>query len=173
MSTPATAAVTAATFVALFAGHQVGDHIVQSAADAAAKGAPAAAAGLHPWTGWRACLSHVATYALTQVLALMVAAAATPFSWYGMAAAVVVSASTHAVIDRRWIVRMLVRAKRCEVWRDGPYLIDQSLHVGILLPAAVLAALTVTPGALSAVAAGAVAIVGAGLAVERRLGVQR
>jgi hypothetical protein len=68
--TPATVAV---TFVALFAGHQIGDHVVQTGADAAAKGAPAAgqlASGVPPWAGWAACLRHVGTYSATQAVAL-------------------------------------------------------------------------------------------------------
>lgn len=61
--TATTAAVTAAVGFALLAGHQLGDHPVQPDAVAAAKGQPTddrLAAGVHPWTGWSACLNHVA-----------------------------------------------------------------------------------------------------------------
>jgi len=168
MPTVATAAVTAATFVALYAGHQLGDHPVQRGADAAAKGAPAGGAAA-PWTGWAACLRHVATYSLTQAAALALVAVAAPLTWSGVVAALVVSAATHAVIDRRWIVRSIIRAKGCADWAEGPYLIDQSLHMGALLLASVLAAVTAGAAAVGVVVAAALAVVGAGLAVERRV----
>jgi len=141
MPTALTAAVSAATFVALYAGHQVGDHAIQRNADAAGKGAPSPAsmaAGVHPWTGWPACLRHVGTYTVTQAVALAVVSAVAPVGWYGAAAALAVSAGSHALIDRRWLVRWIIRAKGCEQWPDAPYLIDQSLHVGSLLVASVL-----------------------------------
>src|SRR6266545_2174736 len=43
-----------------------------------------------------------------------------------------------AVIDRRWMVQAIIRAKQGHDWPDGPYLIDQSLHHGVLLAAAVV-----------------------------------
>ncbi len=165
-------AVTAVVFVALFAGHQVGDHIVQTNAAAHAKGAPTAellAAGAHPWRGWGACLRHVGTYTLTQVVALILVQVAAPVAWTGVAAALAVSASTHAVIDRRWLVRLIVRAKGCGDWPDAPYRIDQSLHVGALLVAAVLAAVTTSAAGVGAVGAGAAVLVGTALIAERRL----
>jgi hypothetical protein len=162
--------VTAVVFVALFAGHQVGDHIVQKNADAQAKGAPSdrlLAAGAHPWLGWGACLRHVGTYTLTQAAALALVRLAAPVSWTGVAVALTVSASTHAVIDRRWLIRYLVRVKGCQDWPEAPYLIDQSLHAGALLVAAVLAAVVTGVAGASAVAACAAALVGAALAAER------
>lgn len=165
-------AVTAVVFVALFAGHQVGDHIVQTNAVAQAKGAPTAellAAGAHPWRGWGACLHHVGTYTVTQAVALFLVNVATPVGWTGMAAALAVSASTHAVIDRRWLVRLIVRAKGCSDWPQGPYLIDQSLHTGALLVAAVLAAVTTSGAGVGAVAACAAVLVGLALVAEQHL----
>lgn len=174
MSTAATAAVAAATFVALYAGHQIGDHVVQTATTAAAKGAPTAdrlAAGAHPWAGWGACLRHVTTYTIAQVVALGLVGVVAPLGVPGAVAALAVSASTHAVIDRRWLVRLLIRAKGCQDWHEGPYLLDQSLHAGALLVAAVLAAaVTTMSGAAAVVAAGAV-LVGAALLAEKRLAV--
>ncbi|GIJ58651.1 DUF3307 domain-containing protein [Virgisporangium aurantiacum] len=169
MSTAATAAI---TFVALYAGHQIGDHVVQTNAVAATKGAPSAeqlAAGVSPWAGWAACLKHVASYTGTQAVALAVVWVVSPLGPVGAAAALLVSASTHAVIDRRWLVRRLIRAKGCHDWREGPYLIDQSLHMGALLVASVLGAAIGGVGIL-AVAAGAVALIAAALAAERWLG---
>jgi hypothetical protein len=172
MPTAVTAAVTAASFVALFAGHQIGDHVVQSNADAAAKGAPTAellSAGVHAWTGWPACARHVVTYALTQAAALALIAVVTPLRWSSAAAALAVSAGTHAVIDRRWIVRLMIQAKRCQDWREAPYLIDQSLHMGALLVAAVLAGVATSAAAAGAVAICTAGMVGAGLTVEKWL----
>jgi hypothetical protein len=168
MSTVASAAITAVAFAALYAGHQVGDHVVQTTAHAAGKGAPTTA-GVHPWTGWAACLKHVASYTATQAVALAIAGVAAPLSGWGVLAALAVSASTHAVIDRRWIVRRLIEAKGCQDWRDGPYLLDQSLHAGALLVAAVLGAVVGTPRAAIVVLMFAMLVVGAGLTVERRV----
>jgi len=165
-------AVTAVVFVALFASHQVGDHIVQTSAAAQAKGAPTAdllAAGVHPWRGWGACLHHVSTYTLTQAAALVLVNVATPVAWTAVLAALAVSASTHAVIDRRWLVRLIVRAKGCQDWQEAPYAIDQSLHTGAMLVAAVVAAVTTSGAGACAVGAGAAALVGIALVVEQRL----
>src|SRR5690349_6317174 len=86
----------------------------------------------------------------------------------GAIAALATSASTHAVIDRRWLVRLIIQVKGCEEWREGPYLLDQSLHAGALLVAAVLAAaVTSVGGAVVAVVAG-LALVGAALFAEQR-----
>jgi hypothetical protein len=173
MSTVATAATAAVTFAALYAGHQIGDHVVQSDAVARAKVAPSSeqlAAGVPPWTGWAACLWHVASYTGTQMAAVALVFLVAPLDICGAIAALVVSASTHAVIDRRWIVQRLVRAKGCEKWREGPYLIDQSLHVGMLLVAAVMAAATDGMTWVLAVVAAAVALLAAALAAERWLG---
>lgn len=172
MSNAATAAIAAVTFAALYAGHQLGDHVVQSDSTAVAKGAPdpeQLAANVSPWTGWGACLRHVSSYTATQAAALALACLAAPLNLTGIVVALVVSASTHAVIDRRWIVRRLIRAKRCQDWPEGPYLIDQSLHVGALLVAAVLAAVVTGVAGLIAVVIGAVVLVGAALTAERRL----
>lgn len=169
MATIAAAACTAAAFVALYAAHQVGDHVVQTNAEAAAKGSPTAdklSAGVHPWTGWSACLRHVGTYTLAQAAALALVRVAAPLSLTGCLAALAVSASSHAVIDRRWIVRLLIQAKRCQDWREAPYLLDQSLHAGALLVAAVAAAVATGVGAV-VVLGSSVALVGVALAAER------
>lgn len=65
--TATSAAVAAAAYIALLSGHQLGDHPIQSNADAAAKGHPGddqLARGAHPWTGWTACWRHVASVGL-------------------------------------------------------------------------------------------------------------
>ncbi len=171
MSVVVPAAVTAVTFVALFAGHQVGDHVVQTAGQATAKAAPSAdrlAAGAHPWTGWWACARHVVTYSATQAAALLLAWPVAQFRVYGLVAALAVSAGTHAVIDRRWIVRWLIEVKRCHAWREAPYVIDQSVHIAALFIAAVLAAVVDRPGTLAITVLAAAAVVGTGLGAERR-----
>lgn len=85
---------------------------------------PRVAVGAHPRTGWTACAWHSATTVLTQACALTVACLIAPLP----AAAVRISAVSHAVIDRRWIVQAIVRAKHCYDWVEGPYLSGQSLH---------------------------------------------
>jgi Protein of unknown function (DUF3307) len=168
-----TAATASIAFIALFAGHQVGDHVIQSDADARAKGAPTPdllVRGAHPWTGWPACLRHVASYTLTQAAALALTGLVAPLSLAGVVAALTVSASTHAVIDRRWLVRWLISAKGCHGWKEAPYLLDQSLHVGVLLVASIAAAAVHTSTGLLGVLGVSGAVVAATLAVERRLG---
>jgi hypothetical protein len=174
MATAGTAAVAAIAFVALYAGHQVGDHVVQTSRDANTKGAPTAG-DVHPWTGWAACLRHVGTYTLTQAVALALARLVAPLSLAGVLSALVVSAGTHAVIDRRWIVRLLVAAKGCQDWREAPYLIDQSLHVAALLVAAVLAALATNLALATSVAVLVAALVGLCATAEKavRVGASR
>lgn len=170
MSTAATAAI---SFAALYAGHQIGDHVVQSDWAATTKAAPSAeelAAGVPPWTGWSACLRHVVSYTGTQAVALVFVCIVAPLVLSGVVAALLVSASTHAVIDRRWIVRRLVRAKGCQNWPEGEYLIDQSLHKGALLVASVVAATVVGVVGVLAVAGAAVALLAAALVAERWLG---
>jgi hypothetical protein len=170
LATVESAAVTACAFVALYAGHQIGDHVIQPGSAVSGKGCPGddrLADGARPWTGWVACLRHVASYTAAQAVALLLVAVVAPMTLAGATAALTVSAATHAAVDRRWLVRAIIRAKRCEDWPDAPYLIDQSLHIGALLVAAVVAgAVTTGAGLLVAVAASALVVVGA-LAVER------
>jgi hypothetical protein len=91
-----------------------------------------------------------------------------PLTLPGAVAALVTSGSTHAVIDRRWLVQVIVRTKRCADWSNGPYLIDQSLHCGVLLVAAVLAATVSTTAGAAATTAVAASVIAVALAVERR-----
>lgn len=160
--TTATAAVTACVSVALVAGHMLGDHPVQSDTDAQAKGTPTddrLAAGVHPWTGWGHVLRHCSTYVLTQAVALALAALVAPLSWPGALAALTISGSTHAVIDRRWIVRAVIAAKGgCPGWRDAAYWTDQSMHFAAMYLAAIAAAVVTT-----ATGAALVALLGAAL----------
>lgn len=170
MPTVEAAAVAATTYVALFAGHQLGDHPFQSTAAAAGKSAPdhtELAQGAHPWQGWSWCIRHVAVYTAAQTACLALVSIVAPLHLIGVLAALAVSSSTHAVIDRRWLVRWFLAAKGARDWPEGPYLVDQSLHLGALLLAAVAAAaVTGLPG-FTATLLASLGVVAAGLAVER------
>jgi len=171
MPTVETAAVAAATYVALFAGHHLGDHPLQSPAAAAGKGAPSPAElarGAPPWRGWSWCLRHVVVYTAVQAVCLALLALVAPLGLTGALAALTVSAASHAVIDRRWLVQWFLAAKRADDWSEGPYLVDQSLHLGLLLVAAVAAASVRGTAGLAAVACAGAALVAAALVVERR-----
>ena len=172
--TTATAAITAVVFAALLAGHMLGDHPVQTDHAATGKGHPTddqLAAGAHPWTGWSHCLHHVYSYLACQAVALLLIALVAPLSFPGLIAALAISGSTHAVIDRRWIVRRIVAAKGgCPGWPQAPYFIDQSLHYAALLIAAVAAARATTMTAAAVITAAGVLLVAAGLAAEQHHG---
>jgi hypothetical protein len=171
MATADPAGTAAWVYAALTAGHWIGDHVITRDAAMSAKALPTGdrlAAGVHPWTGWRACAEHVAGYGLAQAVALGVASVAAPLTFTGGLVALIISASTHAVIDRRWIVQAIIRAKRCQDWTQGPYLIDQALHYAVLLVAATLAARVHGASAVAVAAAAGVALVAAAMAIERR-----
>lgn len=164
----AAAATAAMTWIALYAGHQLGDHPFQRDVDARSKASPAPGSGRHPWSGWGHCLFHVATYTATQAVALALVALVAPLTWYGSLAALTVSAFTHAVIDRRWIVAWVIDLKGgCPDWPNAGYAIDQALHLAALGIACVVAAVAVTAPAAVAVVAVCTALVVAALATER------
>ncbi len=172
-----TTAAAAAAYIFLRATHALGDHPIQSDWAALHKPQPddeQLAAGAHPWTGWAACAQHVATYGLTQAVGLLLALALSPLSAAGAAAALAISLSTHAVIDRRWLVRALIRIRHKQAWAEGPYLIDQALHHGCIALAAAAAGLVTAagPGVTATVAAGGIGaacllLVIAGLLAEK------
>lgn len=169
MASAETAAVAALVIVALNAGHWIGDHSAQTSAQALNKVPPPDAAltrGAHPWRGWSWCAKHVAVYTLCQAIAIAVAGIVAPLSGPGITAALAISASTHAVIDRRWLVQVIVKLKKATGWDDGPYLVDQSLHHAAMLFAGVAAAaVTTVTGAVVVIVVGA-AMIGADLATE-------
>jgi hypothetical protein len=166
----ATAAITSVVFAALLVGHMLGDHPVQADNDATGKARPTddqLAAGAHPWTGWSHCLRHVCSYLACQAAALLLLALVAPLTFPGFTAALAVSGATHAVIDRRWLVRRILAAKGgCLGWPQASYWIDQSLHYAALLLAAVAAARATTGLSAMVVAAAAAALIPAALAVE-------
>lgn len=150
-----------ATMAALWAAHDLADHVVQTDHQAATKA-----------SSWRGMAGHVGGYQLTQALAL---AALRPLgvrpSWRRTLAGTVISAATHAFLDQRWpVVHLLERtgsarfADPCVLGQvaevvgpplradsvaiveptplrlHGPYLADQALHhVCLALAAYVLA----------------------------------
>jgi hypothetical protein len=142
---------TALAFVGVLAGlgigHLPGDILLQANADATGKGHPSAdrlAAGVHPWTGWLKCLRHTSSYLGCQATAMLLVLQVVPLPLPGILAALAISASTHAVIDRRWIVQRILAAKGCTGWREAPLWIDQALHWSAIGVAAVVAARTTT-----------------------------
>jgi hypothetical protein len=115
----------AAVFLAMMAGHQVGDYWVQTSAQAAAKGLPG-------WPGRRACAAHVATYTLT--LAVCVALAGwwlvLPLNLWLAAAGLGVSAVTHYFADRRVPLRRVAdRTGSGGFWRAGDGLASGAAHL--------------------------------------------
>jgi hypothetical protein len=131
--------VFATAFVALFVAHQVADHWIQTQHQADHKGQPG-------WPGRRACLGHVTTYTLTQTAALAIATTATGSTAepWRFAAALLISATTHYVADRRTPLRRMAQAlRKSPAWLDhggGLYALDQSWHIGWIGVAALLLA---------------------------------
>ncbi|SCL21306.1 DUF3307 domain-containing protein [Micromonospora aurantiaca (nom. illeg.)] len=139
----------AAVYAALFAGHQVADHWIQTQHQADTKGQPG-------WPGRLACARHVATYGATQLAALALLAWAVDLgvSVAGLAAGMAVNLATHYLADRRTPLRWLAdHAGASRFWqlgvpragRDdnpslgtGAYALDQSWHYGWLFVAAIL-----------------------------------
>lgn len=146
---PSRAAVAAVVHGALTASHTVADHLVQTDAQAVAKGRPGA-------EGRSACVRHVASYAATQAATVYAAHRVLGLRLRPgpVAAALAVSAVTHYLIDRsagHWaeaepstrLVRVLHRTgKGGWLTRDpqAPYRCDQALHHGVLAVAAAIAA---------------------------------
>jgi hypothetical protein len=135
------AVVFAVAMATLVAAHQLADHIVQTDTDANAKAAPG-------WNGWRHLLIHVGTYHATALAMLVSTAVAldVPLTVTGMLAGLGFSAVTHAILDRRWPVRWILRHTGSAAFADlktplcGMYLADQALHYGCLWGAALLIA---------------------------------
>lgn len=116
-------------FTALLLAHLVGDWIVQTDHQAA-----------HKTASWLAMAEHVAGYHLVMlaVLALVWPAGA---SQLPALAILVVSAVSHALIDRRWptlwLMRRTASGKLAEqTW--GLFVVDQALHLSILATLALL-----------------------------------
>ena len=121
----------------LYAAHTVADHVAQTDHQAAAKA-----------TSWRAMAGHVGSYQLTQAIAVTAVTTLTGVrvGWPQLLAGMAFSGATHALLDRRWPVRWLLRRTRSPLFAEmtiplhGVYLADQALHTGCLLIAAALIA---------------------------------
>lgn len=102
------ASVFAASVVALYVGHHVGDYWIQTDHQAQHKGKAGTEGVLN-------CLLHVLSYCATQVACLLVVAVVVglPVSYWGVTSAIAVSGGTHYLADRRehglmfWLVRRM------------------------------------------------------------------
>lgn len=136
-------------FAALYAAHQVGDHIVQGDRDACEKALPGR-------QGQLACARHVASYTATAVVALAAASYATGSRPRAgrVLAGLAVSAVSHYVIDRRVLLRRFAEATgKARFFQlgaprpghddnptlgTGAYALDQSAHCFFLYVAALI-----------------------------------
>jgi hypothetical protein len=122
--------MTATVFVVLLAGHLLGDWVAQSDWQATTK-----------TRSWAALAAHVATYHLLMGALLLVPVLRDGWPAWKALAALLVSAATHAVIDRRWPVRALLTATASPGFATlewGVIAVDQALHLTILALLAVL-----------------------------------
>ncbi|QYN17450.1 hypothetical protein [Amycolatopsis sp. DSM 110486] len=149
----ATLATFAASGFVLLVVHNLADHVTgQTDWQADNKAAPKpdeVAAGANPHQGWSAILAHVAMYHLTMVVLGLLAWLVLPLHWsvLGVVLALVWSAATHALLDRRWPVRCLLEKTRSPKFAklnagglNGMYAADQALHWLALAVSAVLLA---------------------------------
>ena len=145
---PATAF--AATFAALYAAHQVGDHWIQTHHQAVTKGSPGS-------SGRVACTRHVATLTSTKGIALGLVVLVTGLSLNPLAiiAGLAVDALSHYWADRQTtLTRLARRVGKAEFAAlgdgftapagTGAYALDQSWHIGWLFAAALLASIGAT-----------------------------
>lgn len=131
--------VFAAAFIALYVGHMVGDHIVQTDWQAAHK-ADRGGKEIEAMSG------HLIGYGISQGVALQaVALLGVPIDGLAVLVGVTLSVLTHGFIDRRWPVLWLLRhtgsadfAALAGKGMNGPYLADQSLHIGCLFISALI-----------------------------------
>lgn len=120
----------AATFVAMFAAHYLGDYWTQTNRQALDKGERGP-------TGVRACLGHVATYTAGSTLAVAGTSAALGMRlpWRAQLAAQLISAGTHYLFDRRWTAQKIYNAidpltgKNEFITAGGAPHMDQAWHL--------------------------------------------
>jgi Protein of unknown function (DUF3307) len=121
---------TTTVFLVLLSSHLVGDWVAQSDWQATNK-----------TRSWAALGAHVGRYHL--LMGLLLLAPILRDGWPAWKALVVlgVSAASHALIDRRWPVRALLRAVGSQglaTLEWGVIAVDQALHLSILAMLAVL-----------------------------------
>ncbi|MEU0067222.1 transcriptional regulator [Streptomyces albidoflavus] len=119
MTDPATAATFAATFAALYIGHTVGDHWVQTDHQADTKS----------WagrTGRLSCARHVLTLTLTKVVLLVpiVLVLGLPVGALGLTLGLGLDAASHYWADRRTTLRRLAY----RLGRDEMYILGTPEH---------------------------------------------
>jgi hypothetical protein len=122
--------MTAIVFLVLLAGHLLGDWVAQNDWQATNK-----------TRSWAALAAHVASYHLIMGLLLLIPIVRDGWPAGKALAALTVSALTHAVIDRRWPVRALLRAAGSPGFATvewGVIAVDQAVHLFILAMLAVL-----------------------------------
>jgi hypothetical protein len=125
----------------LVVAHQLGDHVLQRDHVAAHKADPGR-------RGWLHMAIHVGVYHAVAtgmlVAAFLLLGLDLPVS--GIVAGVGFSAASHALIDRRWPVRWILRRAGAPTFAlrqtpvNGMYLADQALHYGCLWISALLIA---------------------------------
>ncbi|MGW6605478.1 transcriptional regulator [Streptomyces sp. NPDC055036] len=152
------AGVFASVFIALYIGHSVGDHWVQTSCQAAAKGGPG-------WAARLACGRHVLGLTLTKaaVLAPVILLLDLTVSAAGLIAGLGIDAATHYWADRRTTLARLAKVcgktefltlgtaahplhpvtakgKPAATLGTGAYALDQSWHILWLGAAALIIA---------------------------------
>jgi hypothetical protein len=124
--------MTSTVFLLLLTGHLLGDWVAQSDWQATNK-----------TSCWAALAAHVAGYHLVMGLLLLLPVLRDGWPAGKALAVLAVSAASHAVIDRRWPVRALLRASGSPGFATvewGVVAVDQALHLSILAMLAVLLA---------------------------------
>jgi hypothetical protein len=121
---------TTIVFLVLLSSHLVGDWVTQSDWQATNK-----------TRSWAALAAHVGRYHL--VMALLLLVPILRHGWPAWKALLIlgVSAASHAIIDRRWPVRALLRAVGSQglaTLEWGVIAVDQALHLSILAMLAML-----------------------------------
>jgi len=124
----------AAVFVALWVGHQVGDHWAQTGPQVMKKGLPG-------WVGRLACSRHVLSLTLVKGVALVAVSVATGWrpGLVGLVAGLSIDAVSHWWADRRstlrWLAAVMGKGRFSRLGDPiaapcgtGAYALDQSWH---------------------------------------------
>ena len=122
--------MTSTVFLLLLTGHLLGDWVAQSDWQATNK-----------TRSWAALAAHVAGYHLVMGLLLLLPVLRDGWPAGKALAVLAVSAATHALIDRRWPVRALLRVAGSPGFATvewGVIAVDQALHLSILAMLTVL-----------------------------------
>jgi Protein of unknown function (DUF3307) len=117
-------------FLILLTSHLLGDWVAQSDWQATNK-----------TRSWAALAAHVAGYHLVMALLLLVPVLRDGWPAGKALAVLAASAASHALIDRRWPVRALLRVAGSPGFASvewGVIAVDQALHLSILAMLAVL-----------------------------------